>query len=487
MWLIISKELRQLLYSPRFLIIGLTSFALITLTVFNGYASYDAERKSAFVGRQIALDQLASSGSYTRLPYRQVEAIRLPDKLSIFDIGIAGAVGRKGTISQWNFSRASESKYKQDPVLMLFGELDLTFVCGVILSLFAILFSYGAVSGEKERGTLQLIISNSVKRTSVILGKLIGLFFPLVLILLVPLLLSIAMLMLAADFTLSPDEWLRLAAMTGSMLLYLLVFLLIGLAGSALTRNSFNSFVLCLLVWVCSVVVIPKIMVHVAQQVSPSMSYQEYIEIFRKFRVESRHSYERLMREYLQNHPMKEEDFRQRSSEVFEAVNNEINKEREEFFAELTREQRRRRQAMLNSATALASISPTSCLDFALHSLSNTGPQMLEMFEESLDNYRRDFMSYAESVAEKYEEEADLEGMMSVRVGRDKDGYVEFTFNEGASDSKLDLAGMPVFAMRLPGAPQMIARALPWLLALALMAVIFFAAAYVAFLRYDVR
>ncbi|HUX06390.1 MAG TPA: ABC transporter permease subunit, partial [Acidobacteriota bacterium] len=390
-------------------------------------------------------------------------------------------------ISQWNFSRASESKYKQDPVLMLFGELDLTFVCGVILSLFAILFSYGAVSGEKERGTLQLIISNSVKRTSVILGKLIGLFFPLVLILLVPLLLSIAMLMLAADFTLSPNEWLRLAAMTGSMLLYLLVFLLIGLAGSALTRNSFNSFVLCLLVWVCSVVVIPKIMVHVAQQVSPSMSYQEYIEIFRKFRVESRHSYERLMREYLQNHPMKEEDFRQRSSEVFEAVNNEINKEREEFFAELTREQRRRRQAMLNSATALASISPTSCLDFALHSLSNTGPQMLEMFEESLDNYRRDFMSYAESVAEKYEEEADLEGMMSVRVGRDKDGYVEFTFNEGASDSKLDLAGMPVFAMRLPGAPQMIARALPWLLALALMAVIFFAAAYVAFLRYDVR
>ncbi len=51
----------------------------------------------------------------------------------------------------------------------------------MILSLLATLFSYGAVNGESERGTLQLLMSNSVRRTGIMISKLIGLYIPLAL------------------------------------------------------------------------------------------------------------------------------------------------------------------------------------------------------------------------------------------------------------------------------------------------------------------
>ena len=53
-----------------------------------------------------------------------------------------------------------------------YGPLDLVFIVSVIMTFLAIVFSFGAVSGEKEQGTLRQILGNSVPRPTVILAKM---------------------------------------------------------------------------------------------------------------------------------------------------------------------------------------------------------------------------------------------------------------------------------------------------------------------------
>ena len=52
--------------------------------------------------------------------------------------------------------------------------LDFTTVVAILLSFLAIVLGYDAICGERERGTLQLLLANSVPRSTVVLGKLIG-------------------------------------------------------------------------------------------------------------------------------------------------------------------------------------------------------------------------------------------------------------------------------------------------------------------------
>ena len=57
---------------------------------------------------------------------------------------------------------------------------DFVYVVNIVLSFLAFLFIFDTVSGEKERGTLRLMLSNAVPRHAVLLGKWLGGFAVLI-------------------------------------------------------------------------------------------------------------------------------------------------------------------------------------------------------------------------------------------------------------------------------------------------------------------
>jgi len=65
-------------------------------------------------------------------------------------------------------------EFDNDPLPVMFPLIDLTFIVTILLSLIALLFSYDSICGEKEEGTLKLMLSNNVSRAKVLLGKTIG-------------------------------------------------------------------------------------------------------------------------------------------------------------------------------------------------------------------------------------------------------------------------------------------------------------------------
>ena len=91
--------------------------------------------------------------------------------------------------------------WEGNPVLPLFPAVDFVFIVGVIVSLLALAFGYDAVSGEAESGVIKLLLSYSVPRDTVLLGKWIGGYLALVAPFTVSFLLSMLLLLLCLLYT----------------------------------------------------------------------------------------------------------------------------------------------------------------------------------------------------------------------------------------------------------------------------------------------
>jgi ABC-type transport system involved in multi-copper enzyme maturation permease subunit len=147
-------------------------------------------------------------------------------------------------------------------------DLDWTFVISVIMSFAAIVLVYDSISGERESGTLSLSMSNPVPRSTVILGKYLGAMVMLVIPLLVGMLISMIIIVTSGKVNLAGADWVRILITVLLSLLYLSIFVLLGLFVSSLLRSSAASLVLLLLAWTVIVVVIPGVTGMIATRFS---------------------------------------------------------------------------------------------------------------------------------------------------------------------------------------------------------------------------
>ena len=485
-WLIATKELRELLYNPRFMLVFAAGAVLILLSVFNGYIVYQSESGAAREAEADARERLADEKSYDYIDY---QASRFPNKLSIFGVGLSGVIGRRGSVfvSSINITSISDNRFESDPILAVFGELDLTFTTSYILSVFAILFSFNAISGEREAGTLRLLLAGSTRRTSVIIAKLVGGYLPLALTFLLPFLLALFGLLTLTGIGFSPGEWGKIALMVIACLLYLLVFHSMGVAFSSLTRNSFVSFMLCLLFWVLSAAIIPKGAVNAASLINPSMNYFEFEKAYRELRRESRMVYGRTMARLFKENPVKMEEFRTKRREYAGKADQESSAVHRRLEGELHREYLRQRRGMLATAANLARISPSSNLSFIFYGLADTAPDLRERFEEELRQYGLALANYLDEMKQKQTAAGDSrERVLSYKFVPGTNGYMTVV-SENVEPDSLDFTGMPRFDLSEPTLAAATDEVLIDYAVLAFYVLLFFAVAYVAFLRYDAR
>lgn len=74
---------------------------------------------------------------------------------------------------------------------------------GVLMSFFAILFTFDTIAGERARGTLSLIMSNTVSRGQVLLGKYLGAFVTLMVPLVMGILMNLLIILLIGSIPLT--------------------------------------------------------------------------------------------------------------------------------------------------------------------------------------------------------------------------------------------------------------------------------------------
>jgi ABC-type transport system involved in multi-copper enzyme maturation permease subunit len=464
---IIKKEILETITSAKFVFTFLLCAILILLSVYTGISNYRSDQKEFSAAVALNKKNLESQPSYQALAGLGTKINKPPQVLEAIATGIDEAVGRVATVNIAYDPNLVDSKYESNPVFSVFGALDLTFIVKIVLSLFAILFTYDAIVGEKEKGTLKLTLSNKVPRDRLILGKVIGGFISLLIPLIIPLILSLLLLLVFPNVVLTGQDWGRLLLMFLMFFLYLSVFFTLGLLVSARTNKSSTSFLVLLFIWVTFVTVIPKLSVVTAARLHPIPSVHEITAKKDAFLQQIQGGAQKKVLDWIkENAPKSGEDqkaYQEKFKKFLEDFQQDATSKIDENNAALERDYQARKRAQQNLAINLSRVSPASALTFSTMSLARTGIDEHERFLASIRAYKPIFTKWANS------------RMMQ-----------NLNFQTGET-GKVVLDDMPQHKFEPEGLSKSLARTLPDFGMMLFLIIVFFAGAYVSFLKYDVR
>ncbi len=258
LWTIIKKEMLANVTSLRFvltLLLVTIVFTISGLVFVDRYESETRDFSEVCKKNQSGLEEIA--GNLSSVP-NYVQTIRRQPKISqICCEGFEKSL--PNTFKMSGFSvQLPEIVSRTNFLFPRFADIDWTFIISLILSFVALLMTFDSLSAEKERGTLGVIMSNPVPRNRLILGKYISGMLTLMIPLFIGLLLCLIILNVSGLAIVSGGQWLNILVFVGISMLYLSVFVLLGMVVSSRSAKSSSSIVLLLFIWVTVVVIIPS-------------------------------------------------------------------------------------------------------------------------------------------------------------------------------------------------------------------------------------
>lgn len=148
-------------------------------------------------------------------------------------------------------------KTMDNPWIKMLDFIDWVFIIGFLVSFLVITLGYDAFSGEKEDGTLRLLLSNDIPRHTLLFGKFAGIFLTILIPMTIGQIVNLLIITFSGAVPLGHTDWLRIASVVPLTWLYLSVFIWITLGISSLTNNSAMSIVFLLVIWVTATIIIP--------------------------------------------------------------------------------------------------------------------------------------------------------------------------------------------------------------------------------------
>ena len=136
--------------------------------------------------------------------------------------------------------------------------IDWVFIIGIVLSLVALLFTFEAIVGEKERGTLKLVMAQSLPRHTLLLGKFLGAMLVLSLVMILGVVVNLLLVLSLSGAHLGAGETVKLIGMVGLAVLYLSIFVSLGMWVSVRSSSARASLVSVLLLWTCTTLIWPQ-------------------------------------------------------------------------------------------------------------------------------------------------------------------------------------------------------------------------------------
>ena len=188
----------------------------------------------------------------------------------------------------------------ESPLSFLAGRFDLAFVIIYLLPLFILALSFNILSGERETGVLQILLSQPLSLKSLLTAKLTAQFvliYALVLIVTLTGLLLSGVNFSAEGFLVRTILWLAVAF--GYTLFWFSLSVFINSFGFSSSTNA----VACSAVWLILVLVLPSLLNILVSAVYPVPPRSELIAAERSVNLDMRKDGKRLLSEHYQDHP----------------------------------------------------------------------------------------------------------------------------------------------------------------------------------------
>jgi ABC-type transport system involved in multi-copper enzyme maturation permease subunit len=288
------------------------------------------------------------------------------------------------------------------PLDWLLPKIDLSFIVGVLLSLVAIQLAHTTIAGEREQGTLKLILAGSVKRRTVLAAKMMSILVPISAALLYAVLLYTFIVIGFSEGTIALTP-VTVAGLVGCLLAsfpIIIVFVEIGVAVSTYVKRSSVALVSCAMIWAIAVLIWPSLVPYLASYLKPVPTWEtlQHEKILKEGE---------LIRDELIDHRRKADELKNNEiestwSQYLELRNQWAHKRQEEVEG-LIHRQNQRIHEQRRFATILASCSPYETFKETLGSLCGTGLDSYDRFLAAVIQYsQQEFLpASAESLSRK--------------------------------------------------------------------------------------
>ena len=498
LWEIIKKEFHSNIITARFVVGFIICLMLISASTYVAIQDYERRLNDYNVAVREHRDEVLSVRVYSEVRPR---VDRRPNRLSIFNQGMDKRLGNtfRAGLSAVPMVCDGEKHGAHNPFLALFSSIDLTFVFQVVLSLLALLFAYNAISGERENGTLKLMMSNSIPRSSVLVGKylsaLLSLFWPIT----VGIIVALLMIMFSGKVSLTGGDFLRILLIVIVSLLYVSVFYLIGLLISTKTQRTATSLMLAMFAWVFLTLIYPNAGGFLADRVIKSDPGREQFsrigELWEEFRRERSKYEEKVVPKYSTHGSSSSSSGSSSSSDTLfhslhesKAVKGSLNPESamdalKQFYQyqeplrikTADRVWQIRKQVLDDSygrkerlTMHILRLSPAAVYDNASAILAGTDLGSVREFMDQVREYRRSFIQYLNN----------QEAFSSAHW---------FYYGTWEEENRPDLSGVPIFHQRAESITSSLGRGAVDILLLIILNVVFFILSHTLFVRQEVK
>ena len=471
---LIKKEIRANLVSFRF--VAVAAMVLIVVPVAILVLANDAVKKvDEFSMRRTETENYLKSYAHFNRLQNVVQPAQPPLPVYALVRGISSDVNIE--------------EFDDDPLPVMFPLLDLTFVVAILLSLAALIFSYDAVCGEKEDGTLKLMLANGLPRAKILLGKVIGGTVTLLVPFVVALFLGMFVILLNPRLAWSSADWIALGVLFVGAALYVFFFFVLGVFISARHQSSSASIMTSLCAWVVFVLVLPNLSPYMASLVAPAPSRikvgrevfrltdlerddlgrklqaDRLRELFKKYPVLAERLSDTEAKARADRDPAYKEAMQARVREV-QAAWDEANRIQNGKANALWDDLKLKEEAQTRLAKAVSMISPAADFTYAATDLTSTGLMNQKHFDDLSTLWEQSYEDYVRARTAALQKQ---------------DSTVDWW------NSPVDVSDMPRFQYKEEAVSARIAGALPPLGLLAGLGLLAFAAAYFSFVKYDVR
>jgi ABC-type transport system involved in multi-copper enzyme maturation permease subunit len=471
---IIKKEIQNNIFSFRFL----TSFALllviVTVTVFILTSDY-LKKIDEYSQRQTEIENYMKKFAHFNRIGNILQATRPPIPFYSLVRGLSSDV--------------NIDEFDDDPLPVMFPLIDLVFIVTILMSLIALILSYDSVCGEKEDGTLKLILSNDFSRSKVILGKIMGGVLTLFIPFLFSLIVGLLIITLQPRMVWKGADWGALGLIVIGAVFYFGFFYGLGVLISSRHHSSSSSIMTSLFVWVLLVLVIPNLSPYVASFISPTPSRikieremarmgdterddlgrklekERLEELVKKYPLLAEKLSENETKERVAKDPAFREAYQARTKEV-QAAWDEANRIQAEKIQAIERERDRKEKAQTDLSAFVSMISPLSDFTYLGTDLSSTGirneihfRQIAEIWGRAVNDYDRN----------------------KIAALQKKDPSTDWW------NTPVDMSDRPRFQYQEEALAGRIKSVLPDFAVLIVFNLILFSAANFSFIKYDVR
>ena len=274
---IIRKEFTDMLRDGRFRWCSILVGALLLISLGHGWVQAREAQRELAAAQATAREHWESQGEKNphSAAHYGIYAFKPRLALSFVDEGVDPYAGTSVWLEAHRQNDFLLRPAQDATAAQRVGALTAAQVLQHLVPLLIILLTFGALAGERERGTLRQLLSTGIGRRELAVGKSLGIAGALALLLVPAAVVGAAALVVGSPGPAS-SPLARGAVLAGVYLAYFTAFLALSLAVSAWARASRTALVILLGVWVMNGLVAPRVAVDLSKWLHPTPSAIEF-------------------------------------------------------------------------------------------------------------------------------------------------------------------------------------------------------------------